>query len=641
MAISNLINITYIFIFSQNYVYVLVLMKKCTFWLIAFVSFLVQSCEYESHKVYNLPVNTNISPPNIQTIELNFETDTLVMYGATSVNFKFKSDNQQIEMVKLLVDNTEIGTVYGDNGSFNIYADDLSSGGHDLELLIFTGSGSGSIADALGAESYIASKSWKLVVYYNYVQDIVSYVKDGLLHIRWNRYLASNFEEYVIKKSGGMLGSAEIARIKSNEFIDSSYVGEMANYSIIVLTSEYGIFTEGSLSCSQDIPALSFSCDTLNRYLLRWTRTKYYNAVDSVLVFQGSMYDYSASTRIESSNDLNDTVAHVTTAYFGDVKNFTIRLVPKKKNLSYDPLNFYFFESRTMGILGYPFKNPNYFAYCYPVGNDEFVFYDCDHISRYSIAAKKILEELEYAPSGCSTCSFVNAQGSNTGKYISAYVDCNRDILLARGTSLNSHTVHHLQSITGGSHPAIAVSDSAIGIIYDYNGGFNLYDFKKNQLLGLLNIKYFGNLSEPLKISADGKFMLIDIDTLRLVKFDQGMFTDIWKVTGSNKSKFFEFDPHFPDRLVLWDGNEVSVRNCSDMSRIRSFALNDDLLLDIDYVNDELLTYQPGHLYIRSFVNGTLIRDVPVSFNPSDWTQACYLIHHTIVHGRGLLYFIK
>lgn len=615
-------------------------MNKSVLLSIALAMVISQSCEYESHRVYNLPVNRDVSPPNIQIIELNIETDTLIIYGNASVNFKFKSDNQQIEMVRLLVDDTEIGTVYGDNGSFSIFADDFSPMVHDLELQIFTGSGTGSIAEAMGEEGYIASKSWKLVVYYNYIQNVASYVEDGLLHIRWNKFLASNFTEYVIKKSGVMFESTEIRRTKSNEFIDSSYVGELAFYNIVVVTSDYGIFTEGFLSCSQDIPALSFSANTLNQYLLKWTKTKYYNAVDSVLVFQGSKYDYGASTRIGSIHNLNDTIFQVTNACFGDEMNFKIRLLPKKKNLEYDPSNYYFFESRTWGYLGYLFKVVDFSPYCFPVGDDEYVFYDCERISRYSISTKQTTEELTYTPNGCYTCSFVNVQSSNTGKYISAYVDCNNDILLSRGTSLNSHTLHHLQSMTYGSYPAMTVSDSAIGIIHDYNNGFNLYDFRKNQLLGHFNVKDFGNTLNAVKISTDGKYMLIDIDTLRLVNFDQGLFTDIWKVTGSNKSKFYEFDPFNPDRIVLWNGNEVSVKKCSDMSQVRSFTLNDALLLDIDYANDELLSFKSGHLYIRSFADGSLISDVPVSFDPSNWTEACYLIHHTIVYGRGLLYFI-
>jgi hypothetical protein len=53
-----------------------------------------------------------------------------------------------------------------------------------------------------------------------------------------------------------------------------------------------------------------------------------------------------------------------------------------------------------------------------------------------------------------------------------------------------------------------------------------------------------------------------------------------------------------------------------------------------------MLTYINGHLLVRSFSDGSLLKDIPVNFNPQRWTDACYLINHTIVYGRGLLYFI-
>ncbi len=67
-----------------------------------------------------------------------------------------------------------------------------------------------------------------------------------------------------------------------------------------------------------------------------------------------------------------------------------------------------------------------------------------------------------------------------------------------------------------------------------------------------------------------------------------------------------------------------------------------NLLLDIDYMAGEILTFAYGHLYIRSLSDGTLIKDVPTNINP--WSQADRLLpgqsHHCFRVGDYYTSFI-
>jgi hypothetical protein len=250
------------------------------------------------------------------------------------------------------------------------------------------------------------------------------------------------------------------------------------------------------------------------------------------------------------------------------------------------------------------------------------------------------VETLTYKPTGCSTCDFIVTQSSNTGKYLTSYVDCDRDILFTSGTSLNNYSIHKLQNITNGSHGAIAVSDTGTAIIQNSDGGLSLYDLSASAPLGYYPVNYWAGYVQSVKISADGQYFFVSTDTLKMVRFRDGQFTDIWKQAFPNNIKFYEFDAIRPDQVVFWNGSTLSVKQCSDLSVVRETELEDAGLLDIDYHNDEMLTYADGKLLVRRFSDGSLLKEVPVHFDPLNWTEACYLLDHTIVYGKGLLYFI-
>jgi hypothetical protein len=211
-------------------------MKKFTVFLFLLFIFILHSCEYQSSEVYNRPVNRDISPPNIQVVELNIGEDTIFVYWSLEVKFKFHSDNQAIRQVRFLVDEKDLGFVNSDSGSFGLPVQNMGKGLHDLSIRIYTSSGTGSFADEFGVEGFVSSKTWKLYIQDSYNPAMTRTVENGLLHIKWNPYHASNFKEYIICKWGEYGSESEIFRTQTTEFIDSSYVGEQTRYFLKVAT---------------------------------------------------------------------------------------------------------------------------------------------------------------------------------------------------------------------------------------------------------------------------------------------------------------------------------------------------------------------------------------------------------------------
>jgi len=130
-------------------------------------------------------------------------------------------------------------------------------------------------------------------------------------------------------------------------------------------------------------------------------------------------------------------------------------------------------------------------------------------------------------------------------------------------------------------------------------------------------------------------------DSFKMVSVSSNTFSVLWKVKyDPNKIKFYEFDPYDPGQFLLWDGINLSFSRSSDMSVIRQIPLADVRILDIDYDNQEILTWTIGHLFVRSMDDGSLKYDLPVDLELSLVRDPLLLINHAIVCENGLINFL-
>ncbi|MGD0755845.1 MAG: hypothetical protein ABR927_12375, partial [Bacteroidales bacterium] len=107
-------------------------LKRIEFAFLLLFAVLLQSCEYNPMEVYERPVTKDVSPPQIQTLVLNINYDTIFLYPEKIINFRFSSSNQEIKMVRFVIDNDPQFTVNSDNGTFDLTYGTLSDGMHTL-----------------------------------------------------------------------------------------------------------------------------------------------------------------------------------------------------------------------------------------------------------------------------------------------------------------------------------------------------------------------------------------------------------------------------------------------------------------------------------------------------------------------------
>lgn len=602
------------------------------------LSCLLYSCVYEPKDFYYLDVTDNPAPPEIQTINLNSYNDTIYIYF-NKTTFTFQSSNQEVKAARFLINGEEYENVQAIENTFTLQYLYLDDGVYELTVELFTGSGTGSLADQLGYEGFLLSKSWKLIVSQDYYFKTSSIAENGLFKLIWPQYKPLDFKEYIIYKEFTYMERREIGRTTETSFFDNTYVGEGADYYVKVLTKSGEVYSWGGYEATREIPELFISVSDQNEYQLTWRKSKYYGAIDSVKVSMA--IDYSSEfEQIYTTRNINDTVLLLGNVYFGDDIRFRLNVVPKPVNYDYTEdayTRFYTEEMLRIGInFNYVSKTLNNF---WQVSPTEFVFTSgCDSLIQFSTTSESISNKYGYTPVGCTSCNFSKLEYSPSGKYITNYEVCSNDVMLINGNNLSLSTKVNLEYLSGSLHfPPIPVSDNGLGIVNQYDG-FYLYNFNSHQSVAFYPV---GSTGDGLKISVTGKYLFLRDDSTRLVKYENNQFAKIWATNRSYYFEYFEFHPLQTDLLLMWDKTTFFIRQCEDFSVVTEFELTDEKILHIDFYNDEILTFNTGELLVRALSDGAIKYQVPINFSALYWYDNCILVNHTIICNRGILHYLN
>jgi len=230
--------------------------------LLVSIQLLINSCEFETDRVYERDADENIKPPEISVAELDLDSDTIYLFYGKNIPFRFVSNNQPVESVRIIIDGAETQAFPSGEGVFLLDHYKLDEGQHTLELELITSSGSNSMADILGAEGFIFKKTWVLFVVKDFSAEHETRIKNGCLNFSWKVYPAGDFREYVIYREKSYYGRVEVGRTTSTEFTDCSYAGEGGTYYVEVLKKD-GTFFDwgwGYAEPGRELPEISFSC---------------------------------------------------------------------------------------------------------------------------------------------------------------------------------------------------------------------------------------------------------------------------------------------------------------------------------------------------------------------------------------------
>lgn len=281
------------------------------------------------------PTTIGVSLNTIDLAKYNLG-DTIDLYGTTSFSFSLIGNHGEIESATVFLSSSgnswnHLST--GRTNSFRIDRSQLSNGTFVLRLDIIARTGSGSLADVVGAEKFNITQKWVVRVDVSPPQQPVPTlsVEHGFLTLQWPAYSKPNFQSYVVKRklASGASQTFEIKDKQTNRWQDENYTGGHTvpiEYSLSII-SEVGTATSVPIPRIDPIGVI-FSFNTLDSTVtLQWKPTKFYGTFKD--------YKFRDGQNGPELTDINDTtlIYKLSTVRFGGVSNVSLTVRSKSPGL--------------------------------------------------------------------------------------------------------------------------------------------------------------------------------------------------------------------------------------------------------------------------------------------------------------------
>lgn len=542
-------------------------MKYILAGITCFLILILTSCIFSPDKENFVEVDQDVTVPEIYNQTLDLDADTLYVWKYTRFSFDFKTSNQEIRSSVVVFGNDTLKFASG-AGSFQVNPETFKEGTSELEIKLYAGSGTGSLADIVGVEGFEFMRTWVLVVekVKPPVINISSTIENGFLKFSWNKmnqpYIRS-FQMFI--QNDGLLESYSHQFTNHNitNFVDSLYVGGKITFRLWVnYETSQGYETTAIKEYVYDYPiSLSFKED-LERLTISWTRnpfrfTPYFETSGS-----GPILINADSTYILPAPGLGDARTYnigfkplKAASWPGRMSNHYAKYSLgvnnglKHKNVEYNSsLNAYFFKDEmSIKSANKDLKSEN--SYNYP----------WDYADSYTLAFSNDKQKIYSTVNG----SIVTVH--TTGM---ALIDSRKNTFLPEPFS----KALVLKSL----------NDQTLLIGYQLMGGYRfvLFNPATSSIINQSEKLTSDSMSSGnylMDVSSDGRyaayccqkglylFEIVDHTQLTLRYHDANAYLSCL------------FDPQVPERLILNRRNDIQVFNC--------FTLQTEKTIDQIYAN--------------------------------------------------------
>lgn len=290
------------------------------------------TCVYEPEEIHVVEVNP--TPASIEWVSLMSLPDTIQLTHPT--NFYF--DLSFTKAVRVEVEIWMAGNLMLESASlrdsFQITPYPYENGFYSLNAKVIATSGTNSLADQLGAETYLYEFSKVVWIEKSDpvpVQILSSVNENGHLVLTWERYPKINFHSYALYKSvlternGSLSEVYSIFDINDTVFVDPTYLGGKATYHIRSHVTSSSLVAEGPPFIVNHPRVRIAECETIDKSLVvRWPQPLHYNAFQKYWLMTTGNYvsPYFSSTII------NDTAAVIPDIGFGREIELELATIP-------------------------------------------------------------------------------------------------------------------------------------------------------------------------------------------------------------------------------------------------------------------------------------------------------------------------
>ena len=559
---------------------------------ISLLASLFTACKYPLTDEYYREVK-KIDTATI-SIQLSPGDSILVLAGITRFSYQAFISKLNLYEIRVFADSTEILVNAEKNGWFTLDCNNYSDGLHLLTLIATTNSGSGSLADLVGAEGFRFTKTWNLIVDKSApgpVEITGLYNAGGILRIEWEKYTRPNFWRYeVLKSVTNIYGKittrlAFIDQAGRNFMDDSSYVGGKAEYFVRVLTPMYLEATGQVKSYVDSSSKLSIQWVGENRVKLSWDACRYYKAFQS----------YSIRVENDTLIEVKDVRTTSVTGNFGvfdQLMNYAFSVNTQRPDI---PGGVY---SEQDFAIGLPF--PTYTAFLKNQVNNEVFLSGTDKLYKYNLDTGQYLDSL-----------------THPGFYHLYVLSPSNEVLLVNDYPVKKIDPYTLSVTTlpGVYMMGRNLSLSSAGVAR-VDGKMALYDYKNLQKLSDLNLTEDSRYT----ISEDDNYLFLPAAVggqLNCYSNSNGQQSLKWTDNASD----FRLIPGDPDHIILINyPNGLEVRSVSSNQVSLTIHTPDYTLRDVDAETKLVrLDFTDGYDFYN-YETGQKVKTIKASWNhPADF----------------------
>ena|GEM_PF-2095660 len=561
-------------------------------------------------------VNPASAPPNLTLRSLEMDADSIYIWSPDRFSFTLSSDGASVWAVKIEC----LGQTFrfdSPNGYFDIDPTNFADGVYTIKMEVYTHTGTGSLADHLGAEAYAFTKEWILIIERPNAAGIKfthTSTENGFLTIHWNKFDRPYFHAYKIEVSDSALHhffSRTITDVNTTSICDSSFVGGKVEFKL-KLSYYYG---DGMLGESQvdnytyRFPvSLSFEED-LDSLTIRWIH----------IPFQHNVYvNYSLIPG-------HDSVCRLRSTGLGDLQSYQIAIDPVV-DLTFDHQRYYIYHNHTMGNK----TAVTFGRMSYDPETDAIYVKHPMYFRKFDGTAHTLLGSYDYswdyydnatiALSPDKSRVFTTVLQDLVQFTVSPFAFASRERL---PTSENGDKTYSLMKI---------LNDSLLYLTY--NARLAIFNFKTGAVVDYIDLSGSDGAPYHITISKDNRYVAnCGQGTLKVYRNTDNKTLDLIYETSGN---FLEciFDPLITENLLAVTLEDNFILRCTDMQVIFDFPDNvKGMAVNFDPVTNYLLFVSAVYKTIMVYDYQNDI--IKFKCNHHGIYRDFYLANNTVFHGSG------
>jgi hypothetical protein len=541
--------------------------------------------------------NTNfqdIEPPaetHQFTLNLSPEKDTIEIFNTTSFLCDFNTYGLDIINATFTLGGKS--WVVSNGSTFTINPKDYQPGYDSLSLVLYTHSGTGSIADDDYDEGYLVKKKWLLCVDGRSAPEIKArkgITADGYLKISWDKCDQYNFKSYEIQGSAGnVIIDRIISHADSCFYIDSCFVGGTADFSVSARVYTDNSMTWGSnLKIEEPYPTLQFQHIGLDTLLIYWNKSPY-NA--KYTLAKGNITVFESAT----GNFLKTGMPG-----FGLSVKFTLTTSPNLKNNT--PVG-YIEKDIENHVIGDSFigKGP---AYAYNASNKILYSNSYSELVGLDISSLSLLKSS-------------NIYNQVTGAYYSCPTNSTKTAALTSDTLyiFNDNSLSNPVKIRmggcGNKTDHFCLTDNDL-VAIGRSGRYDIISLAEKKIITTITLNDYPVYSKwaCITTSKDGKYACVVTNNGSYIyNIDNGLSDLIYTDTRSYRSAMFDINNPGKLLLTFTDTDILEIRNIPGFSLDRTIELpaKAEVLRNIDPESGNLLVTDYTNLHVIDMANAEMV----------------------------------